>query len=264
MKQSILAMALVSLVACGGGSGGPTGPSSIGAPTLTTANTSIFIGQTVQFSATGAGTIRWGGDNPEVATIDQATGRVTGMGNGRVTIWAENEGGRTTRLLRGLPSFAGTWEGSWVIESCTATGAFAIIDTCADVPVGGSAGLGLRLTQTDDRIASGTIVFGSAPGSTTAATVGDDGQVRMTASLNPLPGNPIRVNVENLVLSSPSAGSVEGSIEQVWSGLDVDGRMRVGGRIASLTRISGGPALLARPRDARTLEDLIRLMMSNR
>lgn len=264
MKQSILAMALGTLVACGGGSGGPTGPSSIGAPTLTTANTSIFIGQTVQFSATGTGTIRWGGDNPEVATIDQTTGRVTGVGNGRVTIWAENEGGRTTRLLRGLPSFAGTWEGSWLIERCTATGTFVTFDACAGVPVGRTAGLGLRFTQTDDRIAPGMIVFGSALGSTAAATVGDDGQVRMTASLNPLPGNPIRVNVEDLVLSSPSAGSLEGSLEQVWTGLDLDGTMRVGGRIASLTRISGGPALLAAPRDVRTLEDLIRLMMSGR
>ena len=36
MKRSITAAALVSLVACGGGSDGPTGPSpSVSAPTLT-------------------------------------------------------------------------------------------------------------------------------------------------------------------------------------------------------------------------------------
>lgn len=55
-------------------------------------------------------------DNPQVATIDQTTGRVTGVGNGRVAIWAENEGERTTRLLRGLPSYGGSWVGNWIVE----------------------------------------------------------------------------------------------------------------------------------------------------
>ena len=263
MRRLLMAAALASLVACGGGSDSPTGPSpSVSAPTLTTANTSIFIGQTVQFAATGGGTLRWGGDNPQVVTIDQSTGRVTGVGNGRVTIWAENEGGRTTRLLRGLPSFAGTWTGNWVVEGCTANGAFAILRTCDEFPSGGSRSLGLSLTQTDDRVAAGTIVFGSLVGSTTAATVGEDGQVRMTGSLNPLPGNPVRVNIDNVVLSSSSAGSIQGSLEQVWGSTEVSGTMRIHARIANLTRTSGGPALLAprAPQEAPTLEDLIRLM----
>ena len=262
MKRSITAAALVSLVACGGGSDGPTGPSpSVSAPTLTTANTSIYIGQTVQFAATGGGSMRWGGDNFNVATIDQSTGRVTGVGNGRVTIWAENEGGRTTRLLRGLPSFAGSWQGNWIVEGCTANGVFAILDTCAEFPNGESASLGLSLTQSDDRIAAGGMVFGGATGSTTAATVGEDGQVRMTASLNPLPDNPIRINIENIVLHSPSAGSIQGSLEQVWGSTGFSGTMRIYARVANLTRTSGGPALQAQAPNAPTLEDLIQLML---
>lgn len=261
MKQSIVAVALVSLVACGG-SNGPNGPApGISAPTLTTANTSIFIGQTVQFAATGGGTIRWGGDNAQVATVDQTSGRVAGIGNGRVTIWAENEGGRTTRLLRGLSSFAGSWQGNWVVESCTANGVFSILDTCDEFPGGQSASLGLSLTQTDDRIAAGTIVFGGLTGATTAAAVAEDDQARMTASLDPLPGNPIRVNIENIVLSSPAAGNIQGSFEQVWGTAEFSGTMRIYGRIANLTRSSGGPALLAPPPNARTLEDLVRLML---
>jgi hypothetical protein len=84
----------------------------------------------------------------------------------------------------------------------------------------------------------------------------------MTGSLDPLPGNPVRVNIDNVVLSSSSAGSIQGSLEQVWGSTEVSGTMRVYARVANLTRTSGGPALLA-PRaqqDARTLEDLIRLM----
>ncbi len=263
MKRSITAAALVSLVACGGGSDNPTGPSSsVSAPTLTTANTSIFIGQTVPFAASGSGTIRWGGDNPQVATVDQTTGRVTGVGNGRVTIWAENDGGRTTRLLRGLPSFSGTWQGHWVVEGCTANGIFTIIRTCDDFPSGGSRPLGLSLTQTDERISAGSVLFGGISGTTTAATVGEDGQVRLTATLDPLPGNPIRINVDNIVLSSHSPGSIQGTLEQVWGNTELSGTMRVYARIGSLTRTSGAPALLALrpPHGARTLEDLVRLM----
>lgn len=262
MKRSIAVVVLVGLMACGGGSDGPTGPSSVSAPTLSTANTSIFVGQTVQFAATGGGTIRWGGDNPQVATVDQTSGRITGVGNGRVTIWAENEGGRTTRLLRGLPSFAGTWQGSWVVEGCTANGVFAVLRTCDELPNGSNRPLGLLLTQNEDRISSGGVLFGGLTGTTTATTVAEDGQARLTATLDPLPGNPIRVNVDNIVLRSSAPGSIEGTFEQVWGNTELSGTMRVFGRIGSLTRISGGPALLAprAPQDARTLEDLIRLM----
>ncbi len=263
MKRSIMAAALAGLVACSGGSDGPTGPSpSVSAPTLSTTNTSIFIGQTVQFAATGGGTIRWGGDNPQVATVDQTSGRITGVGNGRVTIWAENEGGRTTRLLRGLPSFAGSWLGSWVVEGCTANGVFSIIRTCDELPTGSNRPLGLSLTQTEDRISSGSILFGGLTGTTSATTVAEDGQARLAATLDPLPGNPIRVNIDNIILGSSAPGSIEGTFEQVWGNTELSGTMRVYGRIGSLTRTSGGPALLAPrpPQDARTLEDLIRLM----
>ena len=260
MRISVVTLMLCGAVGCGGGS--PATPAPVAnAPTLTTPNTSIYIGQSVQFAATGSGTIRWGGDNSEVAAIDQTTGRVTGVGNGRVTIWAENEGGRTTRLLRGLPSYAGTWQGSWVVEGCTTSGAFAEIDLCTEFPVGGSAPLGLSLTQTDDRLPAGNIVLGSLIGSTTEATIAEDGQVRMAATVDPLPDNPIRLRLENIVLNSPSPGIVEGSLEQVWSAIDFGGNMRIHARVANLTRISGGPALLTpRPASGRTVQDMIRLL----
>ena len=51
------ACALALAAACGGGGGGGvTGPGST-APTISTSNTVIFIGQSVTFSATGGGTI---------------------------------------------------------------------------------------------------------------------------------------------------------------------------------------------------------------
>jgi hypothetical protein len=83
MKRLMLAGAALSFTfACGGegGSSTPTAP-SVTAPVISTTNTSIYVGQNVTFAATGGGTIRWGGDAPSVATIDQTTGRVTGVGS---------------------------------------------------------------------------------------------------------------------------------------------------------------------------------------
>lgn len=263
MKRLMLVVVALTLAfACGGegGSSTPTAP-SVTAPVIGTTNTSIYVGQSVTFVATGGGAMRWGGDAPSVATIDQTTGRVTGVGSGRVTIWADNAGGRTTRLLRGLPSFGGSWQGNYVTEGCTQNGIFAILNSCRDLPNGESRSMNLTFSQTDERVASGSIAFGSLTGTTSATTVSEEGQIRLTATISPLAGNPVRVVAENIVLNSPSAGNIQGSLEQVWSTTTASGTMRVFTRVANLTRTSGGPSLLAAPpANATTLEDLIRLM----
>jgi hypothetical protein len=121
--------------------------------------------------------------------------------------------------------------------------------------------MGLVFSQTDERIASGAIAFGSLTGTTSATTVSEEGQIRLTATISPTAGNSIRVNAENIVLNSPSAGNIQGNLEQVWSSTIASGTMRVSTRVANLTRTSGGPSLLAAPpTNATTLEDLIRLM----
>ena len=257
----------IVLAACGGKGGGtPTAP-SVTAPAISTSNTMVFIGQTVQFSATGGGTIRWGGDSPQVATVDQTTGRVTGVGNGRVTIWAENEGGRTTRLLRSLPSFAGGWRGNYTIQDCQSNGIFAAIAFCnTNFRQGQSLSMTLSLSQADDRITSGGVALGSITGSLTSTTIGEDGQIRLAGTLTPLPGNSIRVSIENMRLESPNAGVIQGQYEQVWSDTTLSGTARVYGRIESLTRESGGSTLrlTAPPSGSFTLEDIVRLIKGDR
>ena len=63
---------------------------------------------------------------------------MTGVATGRVTIWAENAGGRTTRLLRILPSYSGSWTGNWVVTGCTQNGIFTTLRLCNDFPNGGA------------------------------------------------------------------------------------------------------------------------------
>ena len=265
MKRILLVATLSLAWGCGGDSG-PTGPDRV-PPTITTANTMVYIGQTLQFQATGGGTIRWGGDAPGVATIDQTTGLVTGVGNGRVTIWAENEGGRTTRLLRGLPSFAGSWVGNYTIQNCQSSVVFAQLNFCGTTfSIGQSAPMNLiNVVQTDDRITSAGVALGSIVGTLTTGSVGEDGQVRLTGALDPIPNNSIRVSLENIRLESPSTGVIRGDYEQVWSSVDFSGTARVFARIENLTRQSGGPVLTLRaPAEARTLTDFLQLVFQKR
>lgn len=269
MSMRILAVALVVAVgaACGGSGGGTAPTPVVTAPTISTSNTMIYVGQTVTFSATGGGTIRWGGDAPSVATVDQTTGRVTGVGTGRVTIWAENEGGRTTRLLRGLPSYTGFWRGNYTVQDCQSNGAFAIIAFCnSNFRLGQSLSMTMNLSQTEDRLTSGTIALGSLTGTLTTSTVGEDGQIRLAGSITPLAGNSIRVSLENMRLESPNAGVIHGQYEQVWSNTTLSGTGRVYGRIETLTRESGGPTVgfTAPGQGTYTLDDLLRMVRGER
>ena len=266
MRKLSIALAVVSTVACGGGSGTAPAP-VVTAPAIGTSNTMIYVGQTVQFSATGGGTIRWGGDNSAVATVDQPTGRITGVGIGRVTIWAENEGGRTTRLLRGLPSFSGAWRGNYTIQDCQSNGAFAVIAFCSsNFRLGQSLSMTLNISQTEDRITTGAVALGSATGTLTTSTVGEDGQVRLAGSITPLSGNTIRISIENMRLESPNAGTITGQYEQVWADSLLSGTARVYARIETLTRESGGPTsgLIAPRQGSFTLDDLLRMVKGER
>jgi hypothetical protein len=267
MKKLSVVVALFWIVGCGG-EGGSTAPAPIvTAPTITSSNTMIYIGQSVQFAATGGGTIRWGGDSPSVATVDQTTGRVTGVATGRVTIWVENEGGRTTRLLRGLPSYAGGWRGNYTIQDCQSNGAFAIIAFCSsNFRLGQSLSMTLAISQAEDRITSGSVGLGSLTGSLTTTTVGEDGQARLAGTMTPLPGNSIRVGIENMRLESPNAGVIHGQYEQVWSDTSLSGTARVYARIETLTRESGGPTFgfTAPASGSFTLEDIVRMVKGDR
>lgn len=269
MRYVCAVAALAVAVGCGGGGGSNTAPAPVvTAPTISTSNTMIYVGQNVTFSATGTGTIRWGGDTPGVATVDATTGRVSGVGIGQVTIWAENDGGRTTRLLRGLPSFAGIWRGSYVVTGCQENGIFQELGFCTTSALGPGAvaPIALNITQTEDRITSAAIALGSIIGTLTNPTVNEAGQVQMNGTMNEIPDNMTRVAIEGMRLESPSPGVITGQYEQVWTVAGFSGNGRLTARIDSLTRESGGPSLMFRapaplPPGPSTLEDFVRLIL---
>lgn len=105
---------------------GTAGPARMTAPSHTTNITVngtdlIYIGQSETFTAVGNGgaaltTARWGTDAPAVVTVESYTGRVTAVGMGTATVFADLDGVRGTKLVRTVPKFAGSWSGHY--ESC--------------------------------------------------------------------------------------------------------------------------------------------------
>jgi hypothetical protein len=258
MTRAFIASLLVFVCGCGGGgSTAPSPSSSLQSPTITTANTMIYVGQTVQFAATGSGTIRWGTDAPGVAAVDVPSGRVTGAGIGRATIWAENEGGRTTRGLRGLPSYAGNWQGTYAIVGCQATGDFLRIRFCTDFfSQGEMLSIGLQMSQTDDRV-SGSFAFGDLVGALSSASVSDAGQLPATGQYTDGEGS---ISLQNARWESPSPGTITGTFDQSWSVIGASGSGILSCEIRGVTRTSGGPILSHRPTATgrMSLEEMIR------
>ncbi len=255
MKRLAPLLGLLSMCACGGGGGSPAVP-SVQAPTISTTNTTIYVGQTVQFTASGAGTIRWGGDAPGVATVDPASGRVTGVGNGRVTIWAENEGGRTTRLLRGLPSYAGTWSGTYAVTGCQATGDILTISFCGNFSASDILSIGLQISQTDDRVTGGSFTLGSLPGTLTSSTISEQGQLPLAGTTGT---GQVTIVIQNASLDSPNAGAITGTFDQSWTVAGATGAGILTCSVRSMARTSGGPTFGFRQpgRNLVTLREMI-------
>jgi hypothetical protein len=231
-------------------------------PTISTTTDMVYIGQRVTFSATGTGTITWGGDAPSVATVDASTGVVTGVTTGKVTIWAQNAGGRTTRLLSVIPSYNGKWTGSYSVNGCQSTGDFTAIDFCGMFFQGEILNMGFDLSQTRDQV-TGSFSLGDLAGTLSSSVVnGTDGSLPMAGSLTG--SESITVQLQNLRATSPSPGTMKGQFDQVWGYPGASGTGRLACDIRDLTRTSGAPTIRFLSPDASapalTLEQVIRAL----
>lgn len=263
-KALAAAVSFFLLGACGGegGSATPAAPTPV-APVLNGSTDLVYVGQTVGFTATGTG-IKWGGDAPSVATVDQTTGVVTGVSTGRVTIWAENGGGRATRLLRVLPSYNGSWYGSYALKDCQSSGDFALGGFCGSFYSGQILNMGFTIAQNRDQV-TGTFTLGTLQGVLTAGVVNEDGSLPLTGGIEQ--GN-TAVVLQNMRAESPSPGTMKGDFDQVWSSTSLSGTGRLICEIRDVTRTSGAPTLmfLSQPETAAapTLEDMVRAVLRRR
>lgn len=185
----LLLLPLGLSVGCGG-SGGPTAPTP--APTTTSisvvfpAGETIFIGNDVQFEARETlsdGTTRvatsatWESDNPTVATVS-STGLVTAVAAGEATISAAVNL-RGILRVRVFPEVQGEWLGSWIVESCIGTGAFA--GGCSAAGFRSRAVFPLEMTYTQSAAAvDGIVALGSFTPNSGSGSISIGGELLLT------------------------------------------------------------------------------------
>ena len=241
----VLAMA-GTVTACGGDSSGgsPTAPSTSTTAVTVTVRSPLRMGETAQASGTSAlsngqsenVTSGWQTDNAGVATVTGA-GLVTGVANGRATIYVVTGGRQGQQVIRVVPDYQGQWRGTLRVTSCTQTGIWADIGLCDDFPVNATEGFDLTLMQTGESM-NARMFFGDAGAQTVAAPVNAEGATAFSGTAS-VSEEGITVSVETAwQLNSPRIGELAGTVSDRIRAAGYSGEGRVTYAIASATRTS--------------------------
>ena len=262
MRTRFLVMCTLAIAACACGDD-KTAPS----PTvisIVVASTSdlLFIGASETFTATATlsddstrtiTTGIWGTNEPQIVSVEQATGRVLAVGSGNASVFVDYEGNRGTRTIRGLPNYQGAWSGSYVVRTCTETGEVAEAELCSDVfVVGAELPLDVIATQTRDA-ATAQLFLGSLLGAV-------NGPVQLNGEW--LASGTIRSGEASIdmvwVLQSAQSGRITGSGNLVIRADGASGELRMEVEVVELLR--GSATALARgvgtDRPVRTIRDI--------
>lgn len=235
LLKRLWVVGLVMVPACGNG-----GPATITAPTLTKiaditviGSDLLFIGQSETFTAVGSGgtavtTARWGTDAPAVVSVEGYTGRITAVGTGTATVFADLDGVRGTKLVRTLPNFAGSWSGHY--EGCEEGDCVPY-----DLVIGS---VSMTLTQDRDKVSGRASVFES-PEADVSGSVSPEGTLTFKGTLT-LPGTQVTqvVNVEfaNVRFELAQNGDMTGTFEMVFTRPDYNGTNRIYARLRDMHR----------------------------
>ena len=129
-----------------------------------------------------------------------------------------------------IPSYAGSWTGTYLVSSCTHSGFFAEAAFCGAVN-NTTAAVTFALSQTD-RAVTGTFKLGTLVSAQATASVAGDGSLTLVA--------PITEGVFSIVttwtVQQPSTGALAGQTQQVWTASGQIGVATLQGTIVSVTR----------------------------
>lgn len=245
--------AFLVLVSCGGG-GSPTAPT----PTSITINSTgalLFVGQTETFTATvtfSNGTTQvltggtWGSDAPAVATVNAASGLVTTVAPGLVSIFVDGQGLRGTKQITVSPSYAGFWNGQYSVTACTQTGDFAVapLAFCGSLIVVGvtTPPVAFNLSQTGTTISGQTFLgtLGSTPFTTVAGPTG-------ALSFQALYVEDTFRIAQAWNLNISAQNQLAGTVVQTWTDATLTGQMVVSGTMLNVVKSSADQARDVRP-----------------
>jgi len=199
----------------------------------------------------------WSGDNPSVATVGASTGEVTIVGSGMVNITVFYRQKISTKTIRGLPNYQGTWSGTYYLTLCHNYGDWSTQGFCSLLDLYIELPIELNLIQDEDRV-EGRFLLGNL-GADTNGPVGTDGQLLLAGGIQE---GDFTIEVA-MLLQSAIPGEITGHISEIWRAASMSGSAEVEANIQNLPRISTMTKTLgpSAPRMLRpTLEDLIRAM----
>jgi hypothetical protein len=202
----------------------------------------------------------WRSDNTAVATID-ASGRLTAIANGEVTIIGEYQGSTDTKKIRVVNDYGATWYGNYVVTRCQATGQFDQGWCGPDAfGPGQTFPIGLEFQQDRDRV-TGTLWLGSlnGPFTGTVASGGNltgESKIAFTSEEGVLD-----VLVSPFSILREGDRITEGTFAQVITTPAIGGNCTFEARIMGLDMLSSGRTGAQRaPSVPRTWRELPRLM----
>ena len=132
-----------------------------------------------------------------------------------------------------IPSYAGTWIGTYLVSSCTNSGVFADAAICSQL-MSVTAPVAFTLAQAD-RTVTGTFSLGSLISSQSTSTIAGDGSLTIVA---PVQESLISI-ATTWTLQQAVPGTLTGQTQQVWTAPGQTGVATVQGSIVSVTRTSG-------------------------
>lgn len=250
-------IACVSVAACGGSSGTAAAPSATTNSIQVTLESPVKVNATAQATAmatlsngtTQAITTGWQSDSPSVATAS-ASGVVTGIGNGRATIFVVAGGRQGQQVIRVLPDYQGQWSGNYAISNCQQTGVFITENFCTQVN-GGTAPVSMTITQGGESV-NGSFLLGSVPFAAFTGPIGADGSAGFTSNNTDAT---LLINAAWTV-NAQSDGRMTGTVRQTWRVSGQVGQGTFDGTIVSMTRGAGARSVGA-PARLGTLADAI-------
>jgi hypothetical protein len=158
-----------------------TGPDAV----LTGVSASYVVTATLADGTSRTVTAAWTSSNPAIASVD-AAGRLEGRAHGSTTVTATFEGRSASKTVHVINNYGGTWEGSYVIRACAATGDLTNHDGgwCEAGPgrVGTVAGIRMQLVQRGTDLSEITGTVGSFRESITGS-VSPDGRLSLSGTL---------------------------------------------------------------------------------
>lgn len=245
-RGAVLVGTAVWTMACGGSSNSPLAPSAAGTITALalTANPP-GVGSTISAEATiklstGSSYQVYSGftsDTPSVATVTSA-GVITGVSVGDATITVDYQGFKASKKIRVLPSYTGTFYGTYTLDTCRDTGGYTGGNSCAStlptVPLGSVLQIAVSNIQSADLTTmSGQFLLGTLLGNSTG-TVSPSGALTYAGSV--ASSSTWSMNFENFAGSSPSVGHISGRFDIVWTDTASTGTSRWSCTIVDLVR----------------------------